>query len=132
MLSGKLDSESRVEISHLVVVGDVDGLVSRRAEHAGLPDGRQLLGPHQAEDGPLRYVHHGGLARSQRRGRRAGGTGGRVRVLGGATSAATAAAKTFIIFVTAFNLVKTLCKCCHFMFLSYLFIFAIILKLHFM
>lgn len=44
--------------SHLVIAGDVDHLVGRGSEHAGLPDGGELLRAHQAEQGPFGHVHH--------------------------------------------------------------------------
>lgn len=45
--------------AHLVVGRDVDGLVGRDAEHAGLPHRGQLLRRQQEEHGPLAEVHHG-------------------------------------------------------------------------
>lgn len=44
--------------SHLVIVGDVNGLISRRAEHARFPNHGEFFQPHQAKNGPLGHVHH--------------------------------------------------------------------------
>lgn len=46
--------------SDLVIVGDVDGLVGRHAKDKGFPYSGELLGAHQAEEGPFGHVHHGG------------------------------------------------------------------------
>lgn len=48
--------------SDLVIDGDVDGLVGRQAKHKGFPHTGELLGAHQAEEGPLGDVRHGALA----------------------------------------------------------------------
>lgn len=48
--------------SDLVIDRDVDGLVGRHAKHKRFPHTWQLLGAHQAEEGPLGDVRHGALA----------------------------------------------------------------------
>ncbi len=56
-------------ITHLIIIGDVDGLISRHAEHTCFPYRGELLGPHQAEKGPFCYIYHDALAASLWRGR---------------------------------------------------------------
>lgn len=48
--------------SDLVIGSDVDGLVGRHAKHKRFPYTWELLGAHQAEEGPLGDVRHGALA----------------------------------------------------------------------
>ena len=72
-----------MEVTDLVVVGDVDGLIGRGAKDTGLPDRDELLSRHQREEWPFADVHHdwdlqglpGRRTRGRRR-RRAGDGGG--------------------------------------------------------
>ena len=91
-------------------MGDVERLVGRVPEHAGLPHGGRLLGAQQAEQRPLADVHHGaraagparaggrGRGRGRSRGRRGdqvgGGRGGAASQGGGGAVAADAGRET--------------------------------------
>lgn len=52
--------------AHLIAVRDVDGLVGRHTEHAGLPHRGQLLWGQQGEHGRLAEVHHGFFCQARR------------------------------------------------------------------